>query len=76
MEALSFLVENYKAGNLAEECVQFAVKYVDDKSNEVRISSMGLISRLVREIGYNRVQPFLKNLRAPIIKSIEGMVQE
>lgn len=76
LEALSSLVENYKAGNLADECVQFAVRFVDDKSSEVRMSSMGLIRRLIEEIGYGRVSPFLKNVRPPIIKSIESMVQD
>lgn len=69
-------MENYKAGNLAEDCVQYAVRYVDDKSSEVRMSSMGLIRRLIEEIGYGKVSPFLKNVRPPIIKSIESMVQD
>lgn len=40
------------------------------------MSSMGLIRRLIEEISYARVSPFLKNVRAPIIKSIESMVQD
>jgi hypothetical protein len=76
LETLSTIIEEYKVGNNAEDCVQFAVKYVDDKSSEVRSSSMNLLRCLIEEVGYGKVSPFLKNVRPPIIKSIEAMVQE
>jgi len=51
--------------------IKYAVKYADDKNSDVRTSSVTLITTIAGEIGYNSVQPYLKNLRPPIIKSIE-----
>jgi hypothetical protein len=35
-----------------------------------------LLSSIAGEIGYNALQPYLKNLRPPIIKSIEEKLEE
>jgi hypothetical protein len=37
---------------------------------------MNLLRVLIEEVGYGKIAPFLKNVRAPIIKSIESMVQD
>lgn len=36
LEALKKLIENYDSGEYLEECTMFGVKYVEDKSSEVR----------------------------------------
>lgn len=76
LETLSTVVEEFKAGNNFSDCAQFGVKYVDDKSSEVRNSSMNLLRVLIEEVGYHVIAPFLKNVRGPIVKSIEAMVQD
>ncbi len=56
--------------------IKYAVKYADDKNSDVRTSAITLITTIAAEIGYNSVQPYLKNLRPPIIKSIEEKMEE
>ena len=70
LKALNKLVINYQLGRDYEEVIRYAVKYADDKNNEVRSGSIVLLCSIAGEIGYNTLQPYIKNLRPPIIKSI------
>lgn len=56
--------------------IRFAVKYADDKNSDVRTGAINLLCSISQEIGYNSLQPYLKNLRPPIIKSIEDKLEE
>lgn len=52
------------------------MKYADDKNNDVRTGAINLLCSIALEINYNTLQPYLKNLRPPIIKSIEDKLDE
>ena len=56
--------------------ISFGVKYADDKNSDVRTWSIALLSSVAGEIGYGKLQPYLKNLRPPIIKSIEDKLED
>ena len=76
LKTLNKLVIDYQLGKDYEEVIKYAVKYADDKNNDVRNGATTLLSSIAGEIGYNTLQPYLKNLRPPIIKSIEDKVDE
>lgn len=71
LKMLNRLVQEFQLGKDYEDVIKYAVKYADDKNSDVRTASITLITTIAGEIGYNSVQPYLKNLRPPIIKSIE-----
>lgn len=73
---LNKIVREYQLGKDYEDVIKYAVKYADDKNNDVRLASIALICSIAGEIGYNSLQPYLKNLRPPIIKSIEEKLDE
>ena len=52
------------------------MKYADDKNSEVRTWAINVLCAIAGEIGYGKLQPYLKNLRPPIIKSIEDKLDE
>lgn len=64
------IVSEYQLGKSYEDTVNYVVKFVDDKNNDVRAAAMSAIVAISNEIGYNAVQPFLKNVRPQIIKTI------
>jgi len=70
LKMLNKIVREYQLGKDYEDVIKYAVKYADDKNNDVRVASIALICSISAEIGYNALQPYLKNLRPPIIKSI------
>lgn len=76
LKALNKLVTDYQLGRDYESVINFAVKYADDKNKDVRTWAIILLASIAGEIGYNRLQPHLKNLRPPIIKSIEEKLDE
>lgn len=67
---LTRIVREYQLGKDYEEVIKYAVKYADDKNNDVRVAAIALLCSIAAEIGYTALQPYLKNLRPPIIKSI------
>lgn len=70
LKVLNKLVIDYQLGKDYEEVIKFAVKYADDKNNDVRTGAINLLCSISQEISYNTLQPYLKALRPPIIKSI------
>lgn len=76
LKMLNRLVQEFQLGKDYEDVIKYAVKYADDKNSDVRTASITLITTIAGEIGYNSVQPYLKNLRPPIIKSIEQKMEE
>lgn len=70
LKMLNKIVRENQLGNEFENVIKYAVKYADDKNNDVRVAAIALICSIASEIGYNAIQPYLKNLRPPIIKSI------
>lgn len=70
------IVREYQLGKDYEDVIKYAVKYADDKNNDVRVAAINLLCSIAAEIGYNSLQPFLKSLRPPIIKSIEEKLDE
>jgi hypothetical protein len=67
---LTKLIKTYQLGRDYDEVIKYAVKYADDKNNEVRSGAINVLCSIAGEIGYNTLQPSLKTLRPPIIKSI------
>lgn len=67
---LTKLIKTYQLGRDYDEVIKYAVKYADDKNNQVRSGAINVLCCIAGEIGYNALQPSLKNLRPPIIKSI------
>lgn len=76
LKVLNKLVIDYQLGKDYQEVIRFAVKYADDKNNDVRTGAINLLCSIALEINYNTLQPYLKNLRPPIIKSIEDKLDE
>lgn len=70
LKTLNKLVKDYQLGKDYEDVIRYAVKYADDKNNDARTWAINLLCSIAGEIGYNTLQPYLKNLRPPIIKSI------
>ena len=73
---LSKIVKEYQLGKDYDDVIKYAVKYADDKNNDVRVSAIALICSISAEIGYNAMQPYLKNLRPQINKSMEEKLDE
>ena len=76
LKTLTKLVSNYQLGHDYESVIQYAVKYADDKNNDVRTWAINLLVNVAGEIGYAKLQPYLKNLRPPIIKTIEEKLDD
>lgn len=76
LKMLAKIVKEYQLGKDYDDVIKYAVKYADDKNNDIRVSAVALICAISAEIGYNAMQPYLKNLRPPIIKSIEEKLDE
>jgi hypothetical protein len=70
MNMLTKLIKTYQLGRDYEDVIKYAVKYADDKNNDVRSGAINVLCSIAGEIGYNTLQPYLKNLRPPIIKTI------
>lgn len=70
------IVGNFQLGKNYEGVIKFATKYADDKNSEVRNAAINLICTISNEIGYASMQPFLKNLRPQILKTIEEKFQD
>jgi hypothetical protein len=68
---LNKIVREYQLGKDYDEIIKYAVKYADDKNNDIRTAAISLICSIASELGYNTIQNYLKNLRPQIIKSIE-----
>jgi hypothetical protein len=43
LRAIEFMVRDFKLGKNFEEVIKYAVKYLDDKNNEVRSAAINLI---------------------------------
>ena len=67
---LTKLIKTYQLGRDYEDMIKYTVKYADDKNNDVRSGAINVLCCIAGEIGYNTLQPYLKNLRPPIIKTI------
>ena len=67
---LNKLIKTYQLSRDYEDMIKYAVKYADDKNNDVRSGAINVLCCIAGEIGYNSLQPYLKNLRPPIIKTI------
>lgn len=76
LKMLSKIVKEFQLGKNYEDVIKYAVKYADDKSNDVRTAAIALICTIAGEIGANSIQPYTKNLRAPILKAIEDKLEE
>ena len=70
MNMLTKLIKTYQLGRDYEDMIKYTVKYADDKNNDVRSGAINVLCCIAGEIGYNTLQPYLKNLRPPIIKTI------
>lgn len=71
LKMLETIVGNFQLSKNYEGVIKFAIKYADDKNNDVRNAAISLICVIAKEIGYASMQPFIKSLRPQIIKSIE-----
>jgi hypothetical protein len=64
------IVSEYQLGKSYEETIVYVVKYLDDKNNDLRTAAINAMVAISNEIGYNALQPFIKNVRPQIVKSI------
>lgn len=69
-------VKAYQLGKGYDEVIKYAVKYADDKNNDVRTAAVYALSVISMEISYQTMQPYLKSLRPPIVKAIEDKIDE
>lgn len=56
--------------------IKYAIKYADDKNNDVRNAAVKLICTIATDVGFASIQPYLKTLRPQILKLIEEKFQE
>ncbi len=69
------IVGESQLGKNYEDIINYVIKYVDDKNNEVRNAAINAVVAISAEIGYSALQPFLKNVRPQIIKAIEEQME-
>jgi hypothetical protein len=70
LKMINKIVKEHQLGRDYEDIIKYAVKYADDKNNDVRTGAISVLASIASEITYNALQPYLKNLRPPILKSI------
>ncbi len=73
---ISKIIAEYQLGKNYDDIIKYAVKYVDDKNNDIRNAAIGVIVEASKQMGYQQVQGYLKGVRPQIMKTIEEQLED
>lgn len=73
---ISKIIAEYQLGKNYDDIIKYAVKYVDDKNNDIRNAAIGIIVEASKQMGYQQVQGYLKGVRPQIMKTIEEQLED